>query len=345
MHRPWALPLVPLYRFGLKVSSAIANARTPKRLACPVLSVGSLSAGGAGKTPVVMALAALLQQHGLTVDVLSRGYGRGSGAVEAVDPAGPASRFGDEPLEMAHAGLNVFVGASRFEAGTLAEASHRTSGTPHIHLLDDGFQHRQLWRTANVVLLTLADAQDWLLPAGNLREPLSALRRAHAVVLREDEAQALHDQVSAHTQAPIWIIRRTLVLPARLPNRLLAFCGIARPASFFTMLRQESSELAGTIALPDHHAYRHEDLQRLAAAGHDRQATGFVTTAKDAVKLTPADLARLAPVGPLVIARLQVVFTDPERVWQQLQSLLGLGPAAAPDLGAPSSPSSEASSP
>ncbi len=327
MRRPWALPLLPLYWLGQRASDFLATRRQPKRLTNPVVSVGSLSAGGAGKTPVVIALATLLQQHGLTVDVLSRGYGRGSGAIEQVDPTGPAIRFGDEPLEMAQAGLDVYVGADRFEAGTLAEASHHDPNTPHVHLLDDGFQHRQLWRTLNVVLLTLADAQDWLLPVGNLREPLSALRRAHVIVLREEEAQQLQPLAARLTGVPVWIIRRTLHLPPSTPPRLLAFCGIARPETFFANLRATPRDLVGAVTFPDHQRYRREDLDRLVAAALASRAEGLVTTAKDAVKLTPADRILLERAGPLTIARLQVTFVDETQVWQDLITLAALHPA------------------
>ena len=327
MRRPWALPLLPLYWLGLRTKNAFWNRRTAKLLAWPVVSVGSLSAGGAGKTPVTMALADLFSRHGVEVDVLSRGYGRGSGAVEQVDPAGPASRFGDEPLEMAQAGLRVFVAADRFEAGRLAEETGIGSGSG-VHLLDDGFQHRRLVRTVNVVLLTLTDAQDWLLPAGNLREPLLALRRADAVILRDDEAPALYDLVRTRTKAPVWIVRRTLQLPSELPSdrprRLLAFCAIARPESFFTMLQAAGvGEIVGQVTFPDHHPYRNEDYQRLAAAALDRGADAFVTTAKDAVKLSPAGQRLLEPTGPVLVGRLRVSFHDEPRVWRQIGAMLG----------------------
>ena len=325
MRRPWALPFVPLYRLGLGVSNAASKRRRVKQLGWPVVSVGSLSAGGAGKTPLVMALAELFARHGIGVDVLSRGYGRGSGAIEQVDPVGPALRFGDEPLEMARAGLRVFVGAERFAAGKLAEAAGLTedSQPQNIHLLDDGFQHRQLGRAVNVVLLTLEDAQDWLLPAGNLREPLSALRRADVVVVRAEEAEALYELVRTHTKAKFWVVRRTLELPPATPRKVLAFCGIARPDGFFAMLEQSGCEVVGRVTFPDHHRYRHEDFERLAAAAVDAQAQTLVTTAKDAVKFSTADKRVLEAARPLIVARLQVSLAEEDRVWQEMRALLG----------------------
>ena len=132
--RPWAWPLVPLYAAGLAVKDGLRACLGPqalgvlrtRRLQWPVVSVGSLSAGGAGKTPVVIALAELLRECGWSVDVLSRGYGREGREVERVDPDADqaARRFGDEPVLLARRmGVAVWVGADRFRAGTTAEAS------------------------------------------------------------------------------------------------------------------------------------------------------------------------------------------------------------------------------
>src|SRR5262249_8054956 len=138
----------------------------------PVISVGSLSAGGAGKTPLVLLLGELLKQRQIPFDVLSRGYGRKSKGVRLVDPAGEAAEFGDEPLLIARRpGVPVVVGENRYHAGLLAEQRFG----PQLHLLDDGFQHRALARDFDVVALTLVDLNDRLLPAGRLREPLTSL--------------------------------------------------------------------------------------------------------------------------------------------------------------------------
>ncbi len=339
MRRVWALPLVPLWWTGARVKNLAYDAgwRKGKRLDWPVVSVGSLSAGGAGKTPVVKMLAELFASHGVEVDVLSRGYGRGSGVVERVGAGGNAVRFGDEPLEMARAGLRVYVGAVRLAAGRLAEADFAESPTSEareteqagsvggrrVHLLDDGFQHRRLWRAADVALLTLADAQDWLLPAGNLREGTGSLGRAGAVVVREEEAEALRDLLAARTRAAVWVVRRELRLPAEAPRRPIAFCGIARPDGFFAMLGGAGCEMLGQVAFADHHGYGREDFERLVAAGIDREADGFVTTAKDAVKISDADRALLGRVGPVAVAELRVALVEPERAWQQMCGMLG----------------------
>jgi tetraacyldisaccharide 4'-kinase len=216
-HRVWAWPLVPVYAAGLAVRDGLRRVgllRT-RRLQWPVISVGSLSAGGAGKTPVVIALVELLRERGWMVDVLSRGYGREGRGVERVnlEVADPAARFGDEPVVIAErTGVPVWIGSNRFAAGEAAEGAAqaeggrllpqtithpsaenaegwgtRSGGAGSVHLLDDGFQHRGLARSVDVVLVTAEDIEDWLLPAGNRREPLAALRRAAVVVLREKE--------------------------------------------------------------------------------------------------------------------------------------------------------------
>ena len=311
--RWWAVPLVPLYA-GVVWAKDAARARgwlAVKRLGWPVVSVGSLSAGGAGKTPVVMSLAALLARHGVAVDVLSRGYGRGSGAVERVPLDGSARAFGDEPMEMARAGLEVFVGAERYEAGLLAEQAFAAGMKERrVHLLDDGFQHRRLERALDVVLLTLADVRDWMLPAGNLREPLGAMGRADVVVVREEEADALEAWRRYFPKAKVWVMRRELRVPADAAKKPLVFCGIARPEDFLRMLREAGVEIAGKRVWPDHHAYAEEDIELLIELAERAGADGFLLTAKDVVKISVSNRKRLETLGPVGVVGLEVVFQD-----------------------------------
>jgi tetraacyldisaccharide 4'-kinase len=327
MMRPWALPLLPLYAAATRAKNLLYDWHLlpVRRLQRPVISIGSLSAGGAGKTPLVLMLAELLHRQGVAVDVLSRGYGRGSGVVEEVDPNGPARRFGDEPVEMARQGLKVWVGADRFAAGVAAEnASAPLADQPAVHLLDDGFQHRRLARDLDVVLLTAEDARDWLLPAGNLREPLAALRRADIVVVRDDERDALAVVDARAIKADVWIVRRWLRLPPETPKNPLVFCGIARPQGFFAMVRGAGCAPAGEIAFPDHHPYTDEDVEQLAAAARHAGADGFLTTAKDAVKIPAAMRARLEAVGRLTVAELHLQLADEDRVWQRLRQAIAI---------------------
>ena len=143
--RRMLLPLTPLYRLALSLRELrLRSGLEPvRRLRFPVVSIGSLSAGGSGKTPLTIALAQALTRRGIRVDVLSRGYGRRSHAALRVNPKGAAEDFGDEPLLIARdSGVPVYVAAQRFEAGSMAEAALPEPKVPFVHLLDDGFQHR-----------------------------------------------------------------------------------------------------------------------------------------------------------------------------------------------------------
>ena len=327
MRRPLLLPFVPLYAAGQALQNALR--RPPRRLGRTVLSVGSLSAGGAGKTPVVEALADLLQRHGYKPAILSRGYGRGSGVAEKVDPAGTAVRFGDEPLQMAQSGLEVYVGADRYAAGRLAEDEAGPDLSTLVHVLDDGFQHRRLHRTLDVVLLTAAEFADHLLPAGDLREPLRAFRRADILLLRSGEAEFLRPLVSRHLRGqvkPCMLLDHSLTLPwspSSRPQRPVAFCALARPESFFADLRALPLRLAGAVPFPDHHPYTPDDIAKLCRAAAHVSADAFLTTAKDAVKLTPPLRAALQEVAPLHTIPLHVSFPDEPALWSLIAPALG----------------------
>jgi len=259
-----------------------------RRLAGPVVSVGNLSVGGAGKTPLVILLGELLAARGVRLDVLTRGYGRRSRGVALVDPGGPASEFGDEPLLIARRlRVPVIVAEDRYQAGCFAEQRFG----PQLHLLDDGFQHRQLARAFDIVLVSPDDLRDRLLPAGRLRESLASLRRADAVVL---DASASAEDLPLDHQL-LWRTRRGIALQ-NVPARPVAFCGIARPRRFFQQLRAAGVELAGEVAFRDHHAYTEKDLLRLQRTRERIGASGFVTTEKDAINLGPA-LERLQPAA------------------------------------------------
>jgi tetraacyldisaccharide 4'-kinase len=357
--RPWAWPLVPVYGAVLAVKDWAFRRGCLRvgRLESPVISVGSVSAGGAGKTPVVLALAELLAREGIAVRVLSRGYGRSGDAVERVDPEGDAGRFGDEPLLLARRmpeGGAVYVGANRFAAGRLAEresarsfgktvasgATHAVMSpteretqarlpaqTPAIarvgFVLDDGFQHRRLGRDLDVVLVTQRDVEDCLLPAGNLRDPLRAIRRADVVVVREDETAAVMGVVGRICSArmpEIWVIRRRLEVDS-LPSRIVVFSGIARPEGFVSTLAGMGCLPVVEVRFRDHHRYGDEDVERLVAEARRVGADGFCTTEKDWVKLTPRLLAQLETVGPVQVAKLRVEWVDEAAVVDRLRGL------------------------
>lgn len=262
-----------------------------QKLASPVISIGNISVGGTGKTPFTIALAELLRKRGYEIDVLSRGYGRRSKGTVRVTATTTPEEGGDEPVLMARRlGVPVYVSGLRRDAGKLAE----TESTNRIHLLDDGLQHRQLARDFNIALLAERDLKDCLLPIGRLREPLSALSRADAVVVNED----LTEGISGFS-GPVWKIRRSLALPPNMPKRLVAFCAIAKPAAFFDQLRATGLELADTISFADHHHYTTTDLERLRKVASESRADGFITTEKDAVKIDESELRDIT-VAPLV---------------------------------------------
>lgn len=283
-------PLSALFGAGVEVRNRLYDRGTfsVKQLQAPVVSVGSISAGGAGKTPFLIMLGELLQQRGLAFDVLSRGYGRMTKGVMLVEPDGSPLEFGDEPLLIARRlGVPVIVGENRFEAGRLAEKKFGLQA----HLLDDGFQHRRLARDFDIALVTERDARDTLLPAGKLREPLSSLARASAIVFMDG---ACCDGIPIRKGQYAWRASRGII-PPETQDACLAFCGIARPGNFFAGLVKTSVRVAGTRAFPDHHAYTARDVELLFKLGQESGATAFITTEKDAVNLGD-NVNRLRPL-------------------------------------------------
>ena len=267
------------------------------RLARPVVSIGNVSVGGSGKTPFTIALGRLLKQHGIAFDVISRGYKRSSTEVAVVDPNGSPEQFGDEPLLIARKlQVPVIVGADRYQAGLFAEKRFPET---RLHLLDDGFQHRRLHRDFDIVMLPAADLEDTLLPVGRLRESLSALQRADALVL--DPGVKPPDGAKT-----IWRVRRKLSDETKLPQRLVAFCGLARPQQFFDALRQAGAELVDTAVFPDHHRYSKRDIDHLLQLQEKTKAEGFATTEKDAMNLGKLRLPETK------IVALQMELEDPD---------------------------------
>lgn len=185
-------PLNALFGAGVALRNRFYDSGTlaQRKLQHPVISVGNLSVGGSGKTPFVMLLGRLLQENKYAFDILSRGYRREDAQLRLVDAQGKAAQYGDEPLLLARTlDVPVIVGADRFAAGEYAEklfAEAKPAHGPWVHLLDDGFQHRALWRDIDIVLVSREDLQGSLMPTGRLREPLSSLLRADVIVLTDD---------------------------------------------------------------------------------------------------------------------------------------------------------------
>jgi tetraacyldisaccharide 4'-kinase len=274
---------VPIYRLGLALRERKFRPGSPsiRRLRWPVISIGNLSIGGSGKTPLTIALAKALTARGVHVDVLSRGYGRNSVLPLLVLRNGTADDFGDEPLEIARGtDVSVYVAAERYQAGLLAERA-ASSG---LHLLDDGFQHRQLHRDIDILLVSRADLADRLLPAGTLREALHAAERANVIAIPADEPELESEIRSRGWRASVWRLRRRMDAPP-VNGPVAAFCGIARPEQFFAGIESAGASLAARFAFRDHHRYTASDLSHIAAAAQKAGATALLTTEKDRVRL------------------------------------------------------------
>ena len=302
-------PLTGLYAAATALRNTLYNRAVlaSRRLEQPVVSIGNLSAGGSGKTPFVIALGELLQARHIRFDVLSRGYRRKTRGILVVDVKGNAADFGDEPLLIARRlGVPVIVGESRYRAGRVAEPRFH----PQLHILDDGFQHRSLARDFDIVLMTERDFDDRLLPSGRLREPLSSLRRADAIVLPQ-EFSAHHPLLDkfARQGKLIWRMRREIVIPDP-PLAPIVFCGIARPDQFFAQVRAAGIAPAAEVAFRDHHPYRRRDVERLLAMRVKLGAGGFLTTEKDAL-----NLGSFQPdLQPFAVAALSLKLDNPNDI-------------------------------
>ncbi len=268
-----------------------------RRLSRPVISIGNLAVGGRAKTPLAALIAGRLRDLGERPAILSRGYGRrdtADGVVVVRDPRGiraDLDRAGDEPLMLARQldGVAVLASSSRYLAGRLAE--HHFGCT--VHVLDDGFQHFDLHRNADILVIGRADLEGDPLPAGRLREPIDAASAADAfVMLDEGTEDALRD-----LGRPVWLARRkqgaarladaagTPVAPSVGP--VLAVAGIAHPAGFFRDLRAAGWTVAGELPYRDHYRYAASDVSRIAEAARVSGARLIVTTEKDLVRLLP----------------------------------------------------------
>jgi tetraacyldisaccharide 4'-kinase len=299
----------PLSNLYARILEARARRYTSGRarsydLGLPVISVGNLTMGGSGKTPFVEFLARRYLFEGRRPAILSRGYGRAGRGVEIVSrgqgPLVTPEQGGDEPVELARRlpGVLVVVARRRVEAARAA----RELGAD-LFLLDDGYQHLSVRRDANLLLLDAADpfGGERFPPGGRLREPLSALERADAFVFTRVAAGVPAD-ASRRTlarwnpQAPVFTARiraaglRDLdsspVDPRALAGRrLVAVCGVARPATFTASLSELDLSAEETLVFRDHHRYSPRDLERIRRAAERTDSAWLVTTEKDAVKL------------------------------------------------------------
>src|SRR5204863_5051995 len=279
-----------------------------RALARPVVSVGNLRVGGSGKTPLVEHIARLLLAHGERPAILTRGYARRSPR-DGVTIVSDGSRVladlavaGDEPLMLARAlpGVAVLVGADRYLSGCLAE---RALGAT-VHLLDDGFQHVSLARDVDLLLASEDDLTDQPLPAGRLRERLTAAAAADALLVTAGYAAAAErvgrglglDTVFRVTRTigpprMVAVPRDSVVVPPA--SRVFLVTGIARPDRFEADVAAAGWEIGGAMAFRDHHPFDARDLQKVTAAAKACFAWIILTTEKDAVRLAecePGDL-------------------------------------------------------
>jgi tetraacyldisaccharide 4'-kinase len=270
-----------------------------RRLHHPVISVGNLATGGSGKTPVVAAVAGLLRNRGERPAILTRGYGRREsteGVLVVSDGERvlePVSRSGDEPQLLARtvSGVPVLVSSDRYIAGVFAERQFGVT----VSILDDGFQHVQLERDIDLLLVSMADLQERVLPSGHLREPLAAARFADALLVTGTEEDVAHVAGALGHQKAFRVVPRYGALPrvGRVlseppstdpPERILAFAGIARPERFFNALRSLGYDVVREMTFRDHHWFTPADLDAIQRAARDANASLIVTTEKDALR-------------------------------------------------------------
>jgi tetraacyldisaccharide 4'-kinase len=308
------------------------------RAPLPVLSVGNLTLGGTGKTPLVAWLANGLLAAGRRPAILSRGYGGRAGRGPLIVSEGGAplcspADCGDEPYLLARslADTLVLAGSDR-----LVSASKAAEMGANVAILDDGFQHRRLARDLDLVLLDASDpfGNYRLLPAGTLREPISALGRADLVLItrsRAGERFAVIERVvrQHNTAAPIlraghrplgyFDSRGAEVERPTVP--VVAFCGIGNPARFRIDLEAEGLELARFEVHRDHHSYTMAELSRLAADARQHRAV-LVTTEKDLVRLQTTGLPEPLDDPPLLALRIEATVFEPEPLLQAVHRAL-----------------------
>lgn len=326
-----ASPLAPVYA----LTTAMRNRsyeQHPERAAkagLPVISIGNLSTGGTGKTPVTLFLAEGLLAAGIETAILSRGHG-GKRKTDPmpVTPETEAASCGDEPALMARrlGSGRVFVGRKRIEAARLARA---TAPNLKVLLLDDGFQHRALHRDLDLLLLDGSRlwGNGFQLPVGDLRESMAGARRAHALVVTR--AARVKDRAAVETWwrthgsgGPIfWVDFRlsrlrpldgeseSITLPEPEPQPAFAWCGLGNPEAFFADLRSAGVTMRDAARFSDHHGPTPDELEGLDAEAVHIGAKRLLCTEKDAVKLTEDHLAALTL--PLFVAEQEVEGGEP----------------------------------
>ena len=300
---------VGLYRRGLLRQS---------RLAGPVVSVGNLSVGGSGKTPLAARIAEILRDAGEPVAILSRGYGgtfRGEALIVGDGAAvlSDAAEAGDEPVMLARAlrDVVVAVGPRRDRVGRAVEARFGR----RVHVLDDGFQHLRLFRDLDVISVGDGDLDDRPLPAGLLRERAAASARADVLCIWSEAALPQGD-------ARAFRVRRVPLgffdlagEPRPAPARPFLLSGIANPERFWSDMAAAAPGVVGRTAYADHHRFTPNEVRRLYDDARAGRADAIVTTAKDAVRLPP-----VAPELPVLVFRITAQIEDEPRFRERLMA-------------------------
>lgn len=282
-------------------------------LGVKTISVGNITVGGTGKTPLVAFIAQVLSEKGEKVCILTRGYGRDNPKQRVLVSDGEkiladAKDSGDEPFELANKLLGkaiIIADARRAEAGKWAREEFGVT----TFILDDGFQHLRIKRSLDIVLLDATNpfGNGKLLPVGILREPIESLKRVDAIIITRANLVANISEITEkilriNSNCQIFVSKnqfgrlinlKEFLLPAQTNTisniknlNSLAFCGLGNPDNFFIQLRQEKFNLAHCRTFPDHHIYRQNEIQKLERDAIKKGAEVLLTTAKDAVKLT-----------------------------------------------------------
>ena len=317
-------PFSLLYSFIQRLRAILYNTGIFRTypLPRPVISIGNITVGGTGKTPITAFIARSLLAKGYKVAVLSRGYGGGLEGQTAVVSDGSTvmmtpKECGDEPYLLASTvpGLMVVIGTDRYAAGMMAMQQL----SPDVFLLDDGFQHLRLQRDMNILLLdsTTPFGNGWTLPRGLLREPRQAALRADQIIHTRCDGNIMNipglDYIpqtsSRHRLSILTPLAGGAAVPVEALGSIVAFAGIAQPERFFHDLRMLPLKLAETLPLPDHAPYSPAVIAAIAAMMRDSGADYAVTTEKDAVKLAQiqTDLASRILVAHL---DLQLDYSD-----------------------------------
>ena len=329
-------PLGWLYALGQQLRALMYQGGILKtfRLPRPVISIGNITVGGTGKTPVTARIAKDLLARGYKVAVLSRGYGGSMEGRACVVSDGKsimlkAVECGDEPYLLASTvtGLIVVIGSDRYAAGQLA-----MQFTPDIFLLDDGFQHLRLHRDLNILLLDYSRpfGNRMVLPAGLLRESIPAMQRADLILFTRApqkgaavniDTHGIPYCISSHTIADLVQLDTGKVLPISSckGKKIMTFAGIADPDLFFEGLRGLGLNLVDCISYSDHEAYDEKRADQLLDAMRTSAAELIVTTEKDGVKIK--GLSQVL-TGQILLARLDLTIDNPVNLNNKLAVLL-----------------------